>query len=356
VGIGTTAPARLLSISGGASTAYLQLCNTATGIIAGNGLELIMDSAGLNATITNRENGYLALETNGTERMRIDSSGNLLVGATSVGAYGPNGLLIYKANVASSTAGKNLAIYTTNSLAADMGGGISLGGTYANDGTPYELASIKCGKTNATHGDASGYLTFQTTNSGNAPTERARIDSSGNVGIGTTSPAGKIDCVIGSSQPIYFRREDNGGQNVQIYHDAGGGYVAMGGTVAKDLTIKNLNAAAINVIAGSNGVYLASAATSWASLSDERTKDIIENIADAATKVSSLRAVIGKYKTDSEGTRRSFLIAQDVQAVLPEAVDATNPNKLGLQYSDIIPLLVASIKELTQRVAALESN
>jgi hypothetical protein len=179
----------------------------------------------------------------------------------------------------------------------------------------------------------------------------------GNVGIGTTSPAGKIDCVTGSTgQPIYFRREDNGNQNIQIYHDAGGGYVAMGGTVAKELTIKNLNAAAINVIAGSNGVYLANAATSWASLSDERTKDIIENITDAATKVSSLRAVIGKYKTDSEGTRRSFLIAQDVQAVLPEAVDATNPDKLGLQYSDVIPLLVASIKELTQRVAALESN
>jgi hypothetical protein len=183
------------------------------------------------------------------------------------------------------------------------------------------------------------------------------IDQSGNVGIGTSSPAGKIDCVTGSTgQPIYFRREDNGNQNVQIYNDSGGGYVAMGGSVAKEFSIKNLNAAAINVIAGSNGVYLANAATSWASLSDERTKDIIENITDASTKISSLRAVIGKYKTDSEGTRRSFLIAQDVQAVLPEAVDATNPDKLGLQYSDIIPLLVASIKELTQRVAALESS
>jgi hypothetical protein len=186
--------------------------------------------------------------------------------------------------------------------------------------------------------------------------ERMALSDGGYLGIGTASPAGKIDCVTGSSQPIYFRREDNGGQNVQIYHDAGGGYVAMGGTVAKDLTIKNLNAASINVIAGSNGVYLANAATSWASLSDERTKDIIENITDAATKVLSLRAVIGKYKTDSEGTRRSFLIAQDVQAILPEAVDATNPDKLGLQYSDVIPLLVASIKELTQRVAALESS
>jgi hypothetical protein len=94
VGIGTTAPARLLSISGGASTAYLQLCNTATGITSGNGLELIMDSAGLNATITNRENGYLALETNGTERARIDSSGNLLVGQTTTGAVNSDSFAI----------------------------------------------------------------------------------------------------------------------------------------------------------------------------------------------------------------------------------------------------------------------
>ena len=36
--------------------------------------------------------------------------------------------------------------------------------------------------------------------------------------------------------------------------------------------------------------------------------------------MSQLRAVIGKFKADEEGTRKSFLIAQDVQAVLPEAV------------------------------------
>ena len=68
---------------------------------------------------------------------------------------------------------------------------------------------------------------------------------------------------------------------------------------------------------------------------------------------NGLRSVIGKYKTDEEGTRRSFLIAQDVQAVLPEAIsttrvkdDETNTEYLGVSYTDVIPLLVASIKEL----------
>jgi hypothetical protein len=113
------------------------------------------------------------------------------------------------------------------------------------------------------------------------------------------------------------------------------------------------------VISGASGggVYLnGTAATSWTSASDERLKDIIEPISNAVSKIGSLRSVIGKFKTDSEGTRRSFLIAQDVQSVLPEAVDASNPDRLGVAYTDVIPLLVAAIKELTARVQTLEAK
>jgi len=118
------------------------------------------------------------------------------------------------------------------------------------------------------------------------------------------------------------------------------------------------------VVSGTNGVRLAEGGTSWASDSDERVKDIIEPITNAAEKVSTLRAVIGKYKTDEEGTRRAFLIAQDVQAVLPEAVVAQSDEigTLSLAYTEVIPLLVAAIKEqqaiitaLTARVEALEA-
>jgi hypothetical protein len=113
------------------------------------------------------------------------------------------------------------------------------------------------------------------------------------------------------------------------------------------------------VVAGTNGVYLNNNANSWTSVSDERKKDIIEPITNAASKVSTLRAVIGKYKTDAEGTRRSFLIAQDVQAVLPEAVNETEDKEglvLGLSYSDVIPLLVAAIKELKAEIDILKGN
>jgi hypothetical protein len=113
------------------------------------------------------------------------------------------------------------------------------------------------------------------------------------------------------------------------------------------------------IVNSSAGVYLGAGSTAWASASDERLKDIIEPIENGLTKVASLRAVIGKFKTDAEGTRRSFLIAQDVQAVLPEAIsttmvkdDETNTEYLGVSYTDVIPLLVASIKDLKTIVDA----
>jgi hypothetical protein len=49
-----------------------------------------------------------------------------------------------------------------------------------------------------------------------------------------------------------------------------------------------------------------------------------------------------------------MLIAQDVQRVLPEAVHEGFGGMLHLAYTDVIPLLVAAIHELRDRVAALE--
>ena len=103
------------------------------------------------------------------------------------------------------------------------------------------------------------------------------------------------------------------------------------------------------------GVYLANGGTSWTSASDERIKDIIEPISGALSKLQNVRSVIGKFKTDAVDKRRAFLMAQDFLTALPEAVDSTDETQLGLNYSDIIPLLVAAIKELSQKVETLEN-
>ena len=106
----------------------------------------------------------------------------------------------------------------------------------------------------------------------------------------------------------------------------------------------------------SSGVQLTANATAWGTTSDESLKTDLQPITDGLNKVGSLRAVTGRYETDEEGTSRSFLIAQDVQAVLPEAVDATDPDRLGLRYTEIIPLLVSSLKESKERIESLETR
>jgi len=109
----------------------------------------------------------------------------------------------------------------------------------------------------------------------------------------------------------------------------------------------------------SGGVYLSPGATSWTAVSDETRKIIIEPITDATTKVSTLRTVIGRLKTDDESVRRPYLIAQDVQAVLPEAVIQTQDEGgqvLGLSYTEVIPLLVAAIKEQQEVITQLKAR
>ena len=176
---------------------------------------------------------------------------------------------------------------------------------------------------NAPSGTAGNTITF---------TQAMTLDASGNLLVGTTS--------------------QNGSWNTKltISNDSGTTKWAVGpylGGVTNFLISAGASA----------GVYLnGTAATSWTSASDERLKDIIEPISNAVSKVASLRAVIGKFKFDENNTRKPFLIAQDIQAVLPEAVDASNPDKLGVAYTDVIPLLVAAIKELTARVQTLEAR
>jgi len=106
----------------------------------------------------------------------------------------------------------------------------------------------------------------------------------------------------------------------------------------------------------SYGVNLTTNATSWAAVSDERFKENLQPIQNAVIKVNSLRSVTGTYICDNEKTNRSFLIAQDVQSVFPEAIDANNPNELLLRYTDIIPLLVAAIKEQSKQIELLQSK
>jgi hypothetical protein len=152
----------------------------------------------------------VTVETNGAERARIDSSGRLLVGTNSavpVGGYGAEDIQSY---FQSGGAAASIAVISTgnNTNASVLHLSKSRGGTSTvvnnndsigsirfsgADGTDLLsiAAVIKC-EVDGTPGasDMPGRLVFFTTADGaSSPTERMRIDSSGNVGIGDSSPS-----------------------------------------------------------------------------------------------------------------------------------------------------------------------
>jgi hypothetical protein len=115
--------------------------------------------------------------------MRIDSSGNVGIGTTSPGAK----LAVAGGTVRLVTDGNRSAVY-----------GINRGDTGHVNG----MASI--GLSGAGANGNLGQITFSTAASDffdAALVERMRIDSSGNVGIGTSSPGAKLDVVTTSSDP-----------------------------------------------------------------------------------------------------------------------------------------------------------
>lgn len=224
-----------------------------------------------------------------------------------------------------------------------------------SDGTADVIAASIRADVDGTPGtnDMPGRLVFSTTADGaSTPTERMRINASGNVLLNTAGLVGGVD-VPGS---IHSLAADSRQINLRNSNATAGRVWNLGMTNGSEFIVY------ANAV---TGVYLSWNATSWTSSSDERLKTDLKPIENASQKVSTLRTVTGRFKTDEPGVSRVFLIAQDVQAVLPEAVSARDDEQgtLGLAYTDIIPLLTAALKEtlteiafLKARVAALEAK
>lgn len=87
------------------------------------------------------------------------------------------------------------------------------------------------------------------------------------------------------------------------------------------------------------------------SSSDLRLKSAIEKIENALDKVTKLNGVT--FNKDGMHNRSTGVIAQEVQAVLPEAV-YENDNYLTVAYGNMVGLLIEAIKELKLEIDALK--
>jgi len=369
---------------------------TATTIGATNSIWGIYDSSPTTGSLSSTLNavmGYGAYAghrwyNNGTERMRIDSSGNVGIGGTP---GSPLDVINVGAN--------NVNARVRNSA------GIS---------DLYTLAGGDTLLVNQTTGKA---LTF-----GTQGTERMRIDSSGNVGIGATAPANTRLYVFGSdaSNPVQtlLRNDNAGGARLllqssngtdvgAITYDNNNAKMSLDTLASVPWLIRTNNTTAMTIdtsqrlligYTSSNGAYLLQvnsqifATSASIATSDARYKKDVEELTGGLDMVKALRPVEFNWKPQEdivvdekvvreahsfpEGKTVGF-IAQEVQEALADKSWVNNIVKknsrdavldadgseiapkedfLGIAETNLIAILVSAVKELTAKVEALETQ
>jgi hypothetical protein len=175
VGIGTTSPSQKLHInnSTASSASYAKFSNAQTGTTTADGFDVGVNT-GTEAIIWQRENSNLLFATNNTERIRITSGGNVGIGTTN-----PTFLL----QVQGTPPVNNGALINARNSAATATN-TTFGGIYFNS-SPGNDFSI--GKSNV------NTVTTLSFRNGNNGVSLMDITPSGNVGIGTTSPAVQLE-------------------------------------------------------------------------------------------------------------------------------------------------------------------
>ena len=207
VGIGTTSPTGRNGFAGQKVFEVYNASSYASINVTGNGSTfgtLGAQSSGVDL----RSSGPLRLATNGNNiRVTIDTSGNVGIGTTS-----PDHILCVEDTE------PTLRIFdTANTLNQEQT--ISFG-TEPGNRTHAEISGI-----NTNTGNASGGLILKT-NSGSSLAERMRIDSSGNVGVGTTSPTFKLHVnSTDASDNVAYIHHNNAAQSsgdvLKVRSDAG---------------------------------------------------------------------------------------------------------------------------------------
>jgi hypothetical protein len=399
VGIGTTSPLADLHVSNGTNSdstpVEFMIGGTANSVRTGSIVKGTTSGAyDLTLQTSNHatQNQPLIIKlSDATEAMRIDSSGNVGVGTTN-----PDGILhAHKAN-----AGADTAIMLENS--GQSGTSTASLVFTGNGGTGQEKARIK----SAVYGD--GYMAFHT----NDDTEKMRIDSSGNVGIGTDDPQRELE--VSGTGNVYVKvtaptasdsaglelantgatwliQNDDTSSEALTFDRAGtevmridaSGNVLVGKTSTAFGTAGSVSYATGLLTATVDGnacvqlnrltsdgviqtfykdgttvgsISVTSSATAYNTSSDERLKENIADSADAGSKIDAIQ--IRQFDWKADGSHQDYgVIAQELVEVAPEAVHQPEDSEemMGVDYSKLVPMLIKEVQSLRSRVAELEN-
>ena len=338
----------------------------------------------------------IAFSEGGAEVARFDSSGRLGIGATS-----PSGkLVVVGGNANTAILDNDNSQYTQ--LLLQRNSTANTGGDLLIDGTNATMSLRML---------AVGAMRFCTSTSVGDGTERMRIDSSGNVGIGTSSPAGKLDITSGTAR-MYFSNQSatafftavntansayapmaiNGSELIlktgdaeRARIDSSGNLLVgqtsagiLGGSIGTSIEASGLNNARITINhssgGSSNGSYFmqfayggvlsggitqASTATVgfYTGPSDRRLKNNIEDLDSSGEFIDALRP--RKWTWIKSGEADSGFVADELQTVISccvngeaDAVDEDGKpvyQMVDASPPEMIANIVAELKAIRKR-------
>jgi len=374
VGIGTSSPFGELSIKSASPQVYLET------VANGNVQINFNETADQLDVMVNNSNGKIAFGTNSTERMRIDSSGNVTIdGSDASTSLASTAILNLKAGDANNE-------YSILRFATSADGSIAYIGAKAT--------------TTGAYPSSVGNLEFGVQNGASTVTAMT-INNSGNVGIGTTNPvrqlsiekngtalASLVNTAGGSCQLLFGDSAsdtqgrvlyDNNGDYLTLYANGAermridsSGNLLVGTTVTPAYGVMNLKnpADAARWQVGPNefgnfvvynqstvGVYLTDGGTSWTGTSDERLKENINDIGPVLETIKNYQCVNFSYKANQSKKANSIgFIAQDWENDFPNVIETDDNDYLGIKYTETIPVLLRAIQEQQAMIETLQAQ
>lgn len=275
-----------------------------------------------------------------TQAMTLDASGNLGIGTTS-----PS-VTLHLNSAVSNTAKLRVGRSTSDSNYIQLG---------TNGGSSVIVANGVTG--------TAGELIFGNDANTGTYTERARIDSSGNLLVGTTSASSGYGLKVANGGLLV--NSSQGGNNLVVFENTStSGYGISVSCNNSNTTYRyfegySSSAAAQKIAIFTDGNVRIAAGSTYGNLSDASLKT---DIVDASPKLADVCALrVRNFATleDAESKYIGF-IAQEFETVFPSLVTtSTDVYKdgreiKGIKESALIPILVKAIQELTARLEALE--
>jgi hypothetical protein len=330
VGIGTSSPTSKLVVNGGSGNSQIrwEVNNSAYA------QEVTTNAAQSAYLYKSKDALYNVWKNTSSEVMRIDASGNVGIGVTPATKLDVNGTIRSKTSTGGIVNMDSTTTSTTNTI-----------GSYANAGAAFADLNYS----------AAAHIWL------GSGSEKMRIDSSGNLLVGTISPVNlETFNVTGSPANLISRFYNASASNP---NGVGIFYSALSPNGASNAFFYAADSTTLRFNVQSNG-GIANYSANNINLSDERLKKDIQPAGSYLGKICAIPVKTFLYNDQTDEEPNLGVIAQDVDAIAPELVcrdgwsdkDGNPTDYLTIYQTDLQYALMKCIQELSAKNDALEAR